>query len=63
MTAPLFPPRPRLRLVPPSPPPRRLEVRFHVLDGRHPFGRTRVFRPSDRNLQELIDAAIRLEPR
>lgn len=54
-----------LRLVrPPSPPrPRRLEVRISVADGRAPFGRTRLFRLSDRNLQELIDTALRLEAR
>jgi hypothetical protein len=56
---------PHLRLVPPTSPPRprRLEVRISVADGRAPFGRTRLFRLSDRNLQELIDTALRLEAR
>jgi hypothetical protein len=56
---------PTLRLVrSPSPPrPRRLEVRIAVADARAPIGRTRLFRLSERNLQELIDTAMRLEAR
>jgi hypothetical protein len=56
-----------LTLVPPSPsaPPRpqRLEVRFHVLDGRSPFGRAGPFRLSESDVDELIAAAMRLERR
>jgi hypothetical protein len=54
-----------LRLVPPASPPRprRLEVRIAAANGRSPIGRTRLFRFSERNLQELIDTAMRLEAR
>jgi hypothetical protein len=60
---PLSPPRhPRLRLVPP-PRPRRIEVRFHVIDGRSPFGRSRVFRLAESDIDELIAIATRMERR
>jgi hypothetical protein len=54
-----------LRLIPPSPPPRprRLEVRFHVFDGRAPYGRSRAFRLTHDDLDELIDVAMRMERR
>jgi hypothetical protein len=56
---------PHLRLLPPpSPPrPRRIDVRISAADGRAPIGRTRLFRLSERNLQELIDTAMRMEAR
>jgi hypothetical protein len=61
MTAPLFPPRPRLRLVPPEPAPRhRLAVRISVLDGHSAFGRSRVFRLAHNELDELIAVAMRM---
>jgi hypothetical protein len=64
MTAPLFPPRPRLRLVPPEPAPRhRLSVRINVLDGRLAFGRGRIFRLAHNELDELIAVAMRMERR
>jgi hypothetical protein len=64
MTGAPFPHRPHLRLVPPAPAPRlRLDVRIHVLDGRHPFGRSRAFRLTHDDLDELGDVAIRLESR
>jgi hypothetical protein len=59
-----FPPWPNLCLVPPAPAPRRrLAVRINVLDGHSAFGRSRSFRLSDRDIEQLIDAAIRLESR
>jgi len=63
MTAPLFPSRPRLRLVEKTPLAPRLEVRIHVLDGRSAFGRSRAFRLTHNDLDELIDVASRLERR
>jgi hypothetical protein len=59
----LVPPRHHLRLVlpPPSPRPRRLEVRISVADGRAPHGRSRLFRLIERHLDELIAVATRLE--
>jgi hypothetical protein len=57
--------RPHLRLVPPqSPPrPRRLDVRISVADGRSAFGRSRVFRLTHDDLDELIAVAMRMERR
>jgi hypothetical protein len=54
-----------LRLVPPAPPPRprRLEVQISVRDGRAPIGRSRPLRLTHDDLDELIDAAIRMERR
>jgi hypothetical protein len=64
MTAPLPSPRPRLRLVPPAPPPRRLlAVRINVLDGHSAFGRSHSFRLTHDDLDELIAVAMRLERR
>ncbi|PNE10943.1 MAG: hypothetical protein CR217_11570 [Beijerinckiaceae bacterium] len=63
MTAPLFPPRPRLRLVEKPPLAPRLEVRIHVLDGRSAFGRSRAFRLTHNDLDELIAVAMRMERR
>ena len=58
-----FPSRPKLHLVLPVPPPRprRLEVRITVADGRAPFGRTRLFRLDEHDVEKLIDCALRLE--
>ena len=59
-----FPQHPYLRLVPRAPPPRRLlTVRINVLDGRAPFGRTRIFRLHERDLAELVDVVERMEAR
>jgi hypothetical protein len=64
MTGASFPLHSHLRLVQPAPPPRRrLSVRINVLDGRSPFGRTRIFRLHERDLDQLINAATRLEAR
>jgi hypothetical protein len=65
MTAPLFPPRPRLRLVEKTPlaPRRYLIVRINVLDGRSAFGRSRAFRLTHNDLDELIAVAMRMERR
>jgi hypothetical protein len=61
---PLSHPRPHLRLVPPEPPPRhRLAVLISVLDGRSAFGRSRVFRLTHDDLDELIAFATRMERR
>jgi len=46
-----------------SPAPRRLEVRLTVRDGHEPIGRSRAFRLHDRDLDELIAHAARLEGR
>jgi len=53
-----------LRLVPPAPPPRPrrlVEVRIAASDGRLPIGRTRPIRLSDRDVDLLVDYALRLE--
>jgi len=57
--------RDHLRLVPPplTPRPRRLEVRIAASDGGAPFGRSRIFRLHERDLDQLIDVALRLEAR
>jgi hypothetical protein len=53
-----------LRLVPPAPPPPRLEVRISAMDGRRAhYGRTRPFRLSERDLDELIAVASKMEAR
>jgi hypothetical protein len=52
-----------LRLVPRRPWPRRLEVRFHVLDGRCPYGRGGPFRLAEDDLWKLIEIATRMESR
>lgn len=47
-----------------SPPrPRRLEVRIGAADQRAPYGRSRSFRLTHDDLDELINAATRLEAR
>jgi hypothetical protein len=63
MTGTSFPPRPRLHLVPRPRRPRRLDVRINVLDGRSAFGRSRAFRLTHDELDELIAAATRMERR
>jgi len=53
-----------LRLVPPVPAPRRrLSVRISVLDGRAPYCRSRPFRLTHDDLDELIAVAMRMEGR
>jgi hypothetical protein len=53
-----------LRLVPPEPQPRRrLAVRISVLDGRSAFGRSRVFRLAESDIDELIAVVTRMERR
>ncbi len=55
---------PHLRLVPRPPPrPRRLEVRISVADGRAPIGRSRAFRLTHDDLDDLIAIAMRMERR
>jgi len=56
---------PHLRLVPAAPPPRprRLDVRISVADHRTPYGRTRPFRLTHDDLDELIAVAMRMERR
>ncbi len=54
---------PNLRLVPRAPRPRRLEVRFHVLDGRCPYGRAGPFRITEADLRDLVEVAMRMERR
>jgi hypothetical protein len=61
MTAPLFPPRPRLRLVEKPSWQRHLSVRISAADGRSPLGRSRPFGLSDSDLERLIATAERLE--
>ena len=55
--------RRHLHLVPQQPRPRRIDVRISVADGRAPIARSRLFKLSDRNLQELIDHATQMERR
>jgi hypothetical protein len=52
-----------LRLVPSAPPPQRLEIRIVAADTRSPIGRTRPFRLTERDLEQLIDVALRMEAR
>jgi hypothetical protein len=62
MTVPLSPSRSRLRLVERVPPrPRRLEVTIGIRDRRDPFGRAGPFRLWERDLDELIAVATRME--
>ncbi len=65
MTGAPFPRHSHFRLVPAAVPPRprRLEARFHVLDGRSAFGRSRAFRLTHDELDELIAVAMRMERR
>jgi hypothetical protein len=63
MTGAPFPPRHRLWLVSSSPRPRRLEVRINATEARYPYGRSRVFRLAESDLNQLINAATRLEAR
>jgi hypothetical protein len=58
---PLSPPRPRLRLVEKRPLTPRLEIRFHILDRRVPYGRAGPFHLTHDDLDELIAAAMRME--
>lgn len=55
----------RLRLVHSAPPPRprRIDVQITARDGPSPCGRTRPFRLTDDDLDELIDIATRMERR
>ncbi len=55
----------RVRLVAPVPPPRprRIEVRISAADGRSPLGRTRALRLTDRDVEQLVYFALRLESR
>ena len=43
------------------PPPRRIEVRISILDGRCPYGHAGPFRITEEGLRQLIDHAARLE--
>lgn len=53
---------PHLRIVVPTPR-RRLSVQITVLDGRLPYGRSRPFRLTHDDIDELIAAAMRMERR
>jgi hypothetical protein len=57
--------RRHLHLVPPPPPPRprRIDVRISADDGRSPIGRSRAFRLTHDDLDELIAFATRIERR
>jgi hypothetical protein len=58
-----FPQR-HLRIVSRQAPGRRLlAVRINVLDGRSAFGRSRAFRLTHNDLDELIAVAMRMERR
>jgi hypothetical protein len=63
MTGAPFPRHSHLRLVPPEPRPRRLEVRINAIEARYPYGRSRVFRLTHDDLDELIAVALRMERR
>jgi hypothetical protein len=56
---------PHLRLVPPAPPPRprRLEVRISAAVGRAPHDRSRAIQLDERDVEQLVDFALRLEAR
>jgi hypothetical protein len=53
--------RPRAEGGPPRP--RRIEVRFHVIDGRAAYGRSRIFHLAESDIDELIAIATRMERR
>ena len=58
------PRHPHLRIVSrQAPPRRRLAVRINVLDGHSAFGRSRVFRLHECDLDELVAIAGRMERR
>jgi len=63
MTGAPSPPRHRLRLVVSSPRPPRLEVRINATEARYPYGRSRAFRLTPDDLDELIAVAMRMERR
>jgi hypothetical protein len=55
---------PCLRLVPREPHPRRrYETRIIVSSARLPIGRSRTFRLTEKDVETLIDAAMRMERR
>jgi hypothetical protein len=55
--------QPRLRLVEKPPLAPRLEVRFHILDRRAPYGRAGPFRLAENDLWRFVEIATRLEAR
>ena len=55
--------RPHLRLVPRQPQPRRIDVKISAADTRSPIGRTRIFRLTDHDFEQLIATAERFEAR
>jgi hypothetical protein len=66
MTGAPFHRRSPLRIVPPAPPPprpRRFEIRISASDKRTPIGRTRPFRLTRDDFDELIAVAMRMERR
>ena len=58
---------PFLRVVarnsPPPPRPRQIDVRISAFDPRTPYGRSRAFRLTHDDLDELIAVAMRMEQR
>ncbi len=54
---------PARRPVPRQPPPRRLSVTINAIDRHVPYGRTKIFRLSERDFEQLVDTALRLEVR
>ena len=62
MTGAPFPRHSHLRLVEQPPQPRRrLSVRVSVLNGRSAFGQSRVLHLSERDIDELVAHAERME--
>jgi len=52
-----------LQLVSRSPRLRRIDVRISAADTRSPIGRTRIFRLTDHDFEQLIATAERFEAR
>jgi hypothetical protein len=63
MTGAPSPRHPRLRLVEKRAMAPRLEIRFHILDRRVPYGRAGPFRLAENDLWKLVEIATRMEQR
>jgi hypothetical protein len=63
MTGAPSPRHPHLRLVEKRPLAPRLEIRFHILDRRVPYGRAGPFHLAKNDLWKLVEIAMQMERR